>query len=143
MKQHLISIILFANNDKFGSPHTPDLWIEKMRILFDLFVRFWSSRELANGGLLVVAGDVVPLDVVVVEVVEHGQADLVLGSVLVVVSVVRLRQLLLGPEIKLRALTIGIPTDDPSGSASSVTYPPVGDQYLWPASQPSLLPDGQ
>ena len=71
-----------------------------MRILFDLFVRFWSSRELANGGLLVVAGDVVPLDIVVVEVVEHGQTDLVLGAVLVVVSVVGLGQLLLGPAIK-------------------------------------------
>ena len=56
-----------------------------MRILFDLFFRFWSSRELANGGLLVVAGDVVPLDVVVVEVVEHGQAALV------ALAVVRLR----------------------------------------------------
>ena len=81
-----------------------------MRILFDLFVRFRSSRELANGGLLVVAGDVVPLDVVVVEVVEHGQADLVLGSVLVVVSVVGLGQLLLGPEIKLGASSNGSPT---------------------------------
>ena len=47
-----------------------------------------------------VASDVVPLDVVVVEVVEHGQADLVLGAVLIVVSVIGLGQLLLRPEIK-------------------------------------------
>jgi hypothetical protein len=32
--------------------------------------------ELAEGGLLVVAGDVVPLDAVAVEVVEHGHARL-------------------------------------------------------------------
>ena len=48
-----------------------------------------------------VACDVVPLYIVVVEVVEHGQADLVLGAVLIVVSVIGLGQLLLRPEIKI------------------------------------------
>ncbi len=43
------------------------------------------------------AGHVVPLDVVVVEVVEHRQADLVLKAVLVVVAVVGLGLLGLGP----------------------------------------------
>ena len=64
-------------------------------------MRMGSSRELANCGLLVVAGDVVPLDIVVVEVVEHGQANLVFSAVLVVVSVIGLGQLLLRPENKL------------------------------------------
>ena len=73
----------------------PDIWL-------DLFLRkSGGSGELANRGLLVVASDVVPLDVVVVEVVEHGQADLVLGAVLIVVSVIGLGQLLLRPEIKI------------------------------------------
>ena len=36
-----------------------------------------TLHVLADDGLLVVAGDVVPLDAVVVEVVEHGQAELV------------------------------------------------------------------
>jgi hypothetical protein len=53
--------------------------------------------QLADGRLLVVAGDVVPLDVVLVEVVEHSQADLVLKAVLVVVAVVGLGNLCFGP----------------------------------------------
>ena len=46
--------------------------------------------DLADGGLLVVAGDVVPLDAVGVEVVEDAQAGLGVGVVAVLVPVVGL-----------------------------------------------------
>ncbi len=45
-----------------------------------------------------VAGDVVPLDAVGVEVVEHGQARLGLLTVLHLVAVVGLRSLVVGAE---------------------------------------------
>ena len=58
---------------------------------------------LADEGLLVVAGDVVPLDAVVVEVVEDGQA----GLALVVLAVVRLLLAVAAGGRPVGGLTVG------------------------------------
>jgi len=49
-----------------------------------------ALHVLADDGLLVLAGHVVPLDAVAVEVVEDGQAGLGVSAVLNLLSVVRL-----------------------------------------------------